>query len=305
MEKAAAEKSALAGITDVGARRPRLWAPRAETAVYRVIAAGAARLLGRLDGVRSVYARRSVASGEVVLGRSDVDLHVIVEPFADLEQEGRALAVLARRVRLLRRLLPILGDCDVSTPAELDVWYRGRPGNWYRDRGWRRLWGEPYERPGPPSDLGAARESIARWAVLALQKLPELVHLGLAHHATNVAADLLYARSLLRGGPGNERRLGVLDRWRCEDPSDPRRQRLVAAYADACRRDRAGIVPLVQQLVLELADALAADLGIATGSDGRTREPGELGRATAVRLRGAALSPPRSALVERRRPGDR
>ena len=266
MGNGVADDRALDRVADV-AWQVRLWAPRVETGVYRLIAGAVARVLGRLDGVRSVYARRSVASEEVVLARSDVDLHVIVAPLGDSEAEGRFLAVLARRIRWLRRLVPILGDCDVSTRAELDVWYAGRPGNWFRDHGWLRLWGEPYERPAPPSDVAAARDSIVRWAVLALQKLPELVHLGRAHHTTNVLADLVYVRSLLRGGPCDGRRAEVLERWRREEPGDPRRARLASAYADAFRRDRAGIVPMVQGLVLEVVDALASDLCIAPDAD--------------------------------------
>jgi hypothetical protein len=256
-----------------GGPRSLFWQPRIETALYRRIAAWAARHLGGLDLVRAVYARRSVASGEVVLGSSDVDLHVIIRPFRDPLEEGRALAALAERLRRLRRLLPILGDFDASTASDLDRWYRARPANWHRDRGWLLLWGEPHPRPAPAEDTGSTRPSAVRWFLFTAQRLPDLVRLGSAHHCANVAADLLHAYHLARGDLGSCRlRSEVLERWRRDDGSDPRRGQLAAAYATAFRRGGRGAVEIAHSLALELGDALATELGLGHAGEPPLRE---------------------------------
>jgi predicted nucleotidyltransferase len=108
--------------------------PNVDTRLYRCIAKIAAGQFGRFDPVLSVYTRRSVACGEVVLGRSDIDLHVLIKPFPDVYAEAKFLRDFAARYTALKRVLPCLGDCEVSTEAELESWYRSRPYTWYRDR---------------------------------------------------------------------------------------------------------------------------------------------------------------------------
>ncbi|HEV8714746.1 MAG TPA: hypothetical protein VGX03_18190 [Candidatus Binatia bacterium] len=68
-----------------------MWMPGLETQLYRFIAKTAAFLLGRMKPVAGVYVRRSVACGEVVFGKSDIDLHVLLEPFADVSTEAKFL----------------------------------------------------------------------------------------------------------------------------------------------------------------------------------------------------------------------
>jgi predicted nucleotidyltransferase len=124
-----------------------IWTPSVETSIYRAIACVAARQLGRLDPVLSVYTRRSVACGEVVFGRSDIDLHILIEPLPNVSAEARFLRDFAARYAALQRVFLCLGDCEVSTEAELASWYRSRPYTWYRDRGWQRLYGKEFQRP--------------------------------------------------------------------------------------------------------------------------------------------------------------
>ena len=45
--------------------------------VYRAIARVAGAALGSFEFVESVFVRRSVATGEVSLGRSDIDLTIV------------------------------------------------------------------------------------------------------------------------------------------------------------------------------------------------------------------------------------
>jgi predicted nucleotidyltransferase len=119
----------------------------AQTAAYRAIAGVAARTLGRLEGVIGVYARRSVATGEVAFGRSDIDLHILIAPSSSAEAEGELLANLVARYNRMRRVAPVLGHAWVSTREDLERWYIEQPAEWYRDRAWLRLYGEEFERP--------------------------------------------------------------------------------------------------------------------------------------------------------------
>jgi hypothetical protein len=240
-----------------------------------------------------VYARRSVACGEVVLGRSDVDLHVIVGPFRDGAEEAGALALLVRRYRRLQRLLPILGDFDVSTPTDLIHWYRNRPGFWYRDRGWLRLWGESFCRPEPDPADPVLRDSLVRWFLLASDRLPAMLRRSAPHHATNLAIDLLDAHDLLLGHSSTVRSRGaVLSRWYEDDPTEPRRKRLALGYADAFRRgvDDELFVD-IQTLALELGDNLAAALGLPRGAPSKNPE---LRARTPLAARRYLLPDPRS-----------
>jgi predicted nucleotidyltransferase len=257
-----------------GARWLRLWYPAAETAAYRLLASAAARAFGRLRFVRAVYARRSVACGEVVFGRSDIDLHLIIDAFDDPFSEGRAIATLTRRIRRLRRVVPILGDFDVSTPHDLDRWYRNRPGYWYRDRGWLRLWGDSFDRPEPLADDDELRPSLVRWFILTALRLPALVRRGSVHHSANLAIDLVHAHGLILGRiTGAGRRGEVIERWWRESPADPRRRRLAAGYADAFRLGRYSELALdAQAIALELGDSIAAELGLLADTPASTCE---------------------------------
>jgi predicted nucleotidyltransferase len=93
--------------------------------VYRRIAAGAGRWLGGLDGVETVFVRRSVASGEATFPRSDIDITVVVH-----DPTPHVVAAVADRVVALRRVLPVLGEAILHDAEDLVRWthldtYRG------------------------------------------------------------------------------------------------------------------------------------------------------------------------------------
>lgn len=93
--------------------------------MYRRIAAGAGRWLGGLDGVETVFVRRSVASGEASFPRSDIDVSVVV-----LDPTPAVVAAVADRVVGLRRVLPVLGEAILHDAEDLVRWthldtYRG------------------------------------------------------------------------------------------------------------------------------------------------------------------------------------
>lgn len=229
---------------------------KAETSAYRTIARGVARWIGADDSVLGVYVRRSVASGEVAFGRSDIDFHAIVAPFGSPEAEGAHLLDLARRVARLRRAVPCLGHFDVSTRVELDRWYRGQPAQWYRDRGWLRLHGEEYERPRLSLDATARRRALW-WYFWAAQLLPDSYRAGNARRCFNLVLDMFDAHRLLTGPSGvtlTRRELAEL--WfRSGSPSAERR-RILRAHRSGFRDRRGETLEPLYRESLALHDAL-------------------------------------------------
>jgi predicted nucleotidyltransferase len=103
---------------------------RTANASYLAIARAIAHLLIRDPLVESVYARRGLAFGEVLFGRSDIDLTLVVRRLEPPALEAEATWRLARTVGRLRRVLPLLGQCELATREELASWadlesYRG------------------------------------------------------------------------------------------------------------------------------------------------------------------------------------
>ncbi|HKA54449.1 MAG TPA: hypothetical protein VKJ47_12390, partial [Candidatus Binatia bacterium] len=191
-----------------------VWMPRVETRLYRLIAKLAARQLGRLPAVRSVYARRSVACGEVNFARSDIDFYILVQPAADVLSEAAKLRDLAARFAGLKRLLPCLGQGDVSTPAELQRWYQARPYTRYRDRGWLWLYGPRHDCPGVALTDGDARDSLLWWFFQVWEHLPGFYRAGDLRNCCNQFLDMVNAYGLYVGAlQAPQRRAEVLQYW--------------------------------------------------------------------------------------------
>jgi len=243
---------------------------RLETAAYRAIARLAARSLGTVDSVLGVYTRRSVAAGDVVFGRSDIDLHAIVAPPASLEAEGLLLLDLADRFRRLKRLAPCLGHFDVSTPAELSLWYREQPSQWFRDRGWLRLQGEEFERPRLELD-GAGRSRALWWYFWAAQQLPRNFAAGNARTCCNLVLDMFDAYRLYSGlshDPLSRAELAEL--WYASGPPSPERAAILRAHRHGFRGHRGTALAQLYRESLALHDTLYAHVsgrleGAATG----------------------------------------
>lgn len=196
-----------------------VWMPGLETRLYQSIARCAARLLGRLDPVLSVYTRRSVACGEVVFGRSDIDLHILISPFSAVDEEARFLRDFAVRYVSVKRLLPCLGDCDVSTHRELAHWYRSRPFTQFRDRGWLRLYGKEFDRPCVPLTDGEKRDSLLWWFFWAWERLPSFYRAGNVRTCCNLFLDMVNAYGLYVGAFDTpKRRDEVLRYWQAVNP---------------------------------------------------------------------------------------
>jgi predicted nucleotidyltransferase len=115
---------------------------------YRLLARGAASVLASSDIVRSVYARRSVAAGEVCFGRSDIDLGIVIREAEPPWRDNEQLLALARLYRRLKMAIPIVGECTVHDPESLRPWSRIDSYRASIDRrGGLLLHGQPLEIP--------------------------------------------------------------------------------------------------------------------------------------------------------------
>jgi hypothetical protein len=122
-----------------------------------------AYLLGSPPSVHSILLHRSVATGEVSFGRSDIDLMVVIDP--ETAASGQKMASLYRTVRRARILNPALNHLDVFDPggladlARMDTFW----GSIER-RTARLLRGEPVEIPLAPVEPNHALARFLLWA---------------------------------------------------------------------------------------------------------------------------------------------
>jgi len=235
-----------------------LWMPGLETRLYRVLARLAARQLGRLDPILSVYARRSVACGEVVFGGSDIDLHLLLKPSPTLDQEAHILRDIATRYIRLKRLLPCVGDCNVSTRAELDSWYRNRPYTWYRDREWLKLYGEDWTRPSVALNDDTVRDSLLWWFFWAWERLPGFFRAGNVRSCCNLFLDMvnvygLYVQALV----ASTSRTAVLRYWRTLCPPSRELDALARGFAVGFRGQYRSLLRWLYSESLKLGEALS------------------------------------------------
>ncbi|HSW50054.1 MAG TPA: hypothetical protein VLH09_07765 [Bryobacteraceae bacterium] len=89
---------------------------------YRAAATLSARFLHVPPVAESIYAHRSVATGEISFGRSDIDLLMIVRQPRGDAADGPELASLYGRLCWLRRFNPALSHVEVHDPAGIRRW---------------------------------------------------------------------------------------------------------------------------------------------------------------------------------------
>jgi predicted nucleotidyltransferase len=87
---------------------------RISSSLYIVAARAIARVLAS-PGVRSVFIRRSVATGDAVFPLSDLDLGLLIGDIG-----GSGMADLYRRLQYAKTLFPRIGEVQVTTAGELD-----------------------------------------------------------------------------------------------------------------------------------------------------------------------------------------
>ena len=87
-------------------------------ALYLAAAQGTAWLYALSGKIRSAGARRSVGTGEIYFGRSDIDLELVLKPGSC---DGRSLGSLYQVHRIIRALNPALGHIWVMGPGDIDL----------------------------------------------------------------------------------------------------------------------------------------------------------------------------------------
>ena len=132
-------------------------------AFYRQAAKVSARMLASSPMVESVLVRRSVATGEVCFGRSDIDMLMVVG--REAAEDGEKIASLYQKVRRVRVLNPALSHVDVFEPdgiaslARMDTFW----GSMER-RTLVLLRGKPVEIPFAPVQMDHALGRFLLWA---------------------------------------------------------------------------------------------------------------------------------------------
>lgn len=267
-----------------------VWLQGMETRCYRVIAHMAAKYLGRCDPVLSVYTRRSVACGEVVLGGSDIDLQILIEPLPDVYAEAQFLSKVSARYAVLKRIFPYLGECEVSTEAELESWYRSRPYTWYRDRGWLKLYGKEYQRPLIAITDGEARDSLLWWFFWAWERLPGFYRAGNIRTCCNLFLDMVNAYGLYLGALHTPlRRSELLRYWRTLTSPSREQAELWSGFHNGFRGPYGKLLPWLYSESLRLCDALYPHAaykldGAGCSAELRSRPPFRFSRRTYLLL---------------------
>lgn len=135
------------------------------TLLYRVAAWLSAQWLGASGHLQSVAAHRSVATGEVRLARSDIDLVLVLGPDP---QPGPALARLHQWLAVLRRFNPALVHLEVYPPSGLQE-FAQEDSVWAQmeQRSLLPLWGPRPSLPDLPlQPLHATRRLLLWWEIL-------------------------------------------------------------------------------------------------------------------------------------------
>lgn len=220
--------------------------------VYRAVARVAGAALGSFEFVESVFVRRSVATGEVSLGRSDIDLTIVIRsPFATREEASSILA-LCRSYRLLGTCIPVVGEAFVYTPDELQRSYRLDP---YRASIDRRsailVYGKPVEIPGVPVGVEDAALRLVFWF---RNYVPQALQQANVRNMRKFAIEMWNAWTTAAGSIAEPylTRRETEAAWRAaENDQFPNQENVPALFAACC-----GIAARVHEMLLPPLDRL-------------------------------------------------
>jgi hypothetical protein len=156
--------------------------------IYRQTARATARILGTSEIVERIFVHRSVATGEVTFGRSDIDMAMVVRQPVSESCDAVELWSLYRKVRLLRLCNPALGHIEVHDPFGLQNWLRT---DTYRGSMERRsalfVYGEPIEMPPLPV---RTEDAVRRFALFPYYFLPAAIRQRNRRNLGKVALEM-------------------------------------------------------------------------------------------------------------------
>jgi predicted nucleotidyltransferase len=93
------------------------------------------------DPIKGIYLRGSVSTGDAILGKSDIDLVILIKNFSDPLQEARFLYYLSKEYLKLKKLFPILGECTMLDSEDVPVWFGTRTYRVFESKTWKKLHG--------------------------------------------------------------------------------------------------------------------------------------------------------------------
>jgi hypothetical protein len=133
------------------------------TAFQRQAAIVSGRMLASSPMVESVLLHRSVATGEVCFGRSNIDMLMVVG--RDATEDGGKLESLCRRVRRTRMINPAFSHIEVFEPGGIEDLAQIETFWGFMERHTlRRLRGKPVEIPRTPVEPDHALSRFLLWA---------------------------------------------------------------------------------------------------------------------------------------------
>ncbi|MFC1979895.1 hypothetical protein ACFLVS_03415 [Chloroflexota bacterium] len=89
------------------------------TKFYKIFAGWVAKEFAKVDHVRGVYIRRGLAKDDIVFGRSDIDLIILIDQFDNPSEESKLIYELSKVYRKFKRYFPILGEVEVHNFSDL------------------------------------------------------------------------------------------------------------------------------------------------------------------------------------------
>lgn len=142
--------------------------------------------------VRSVYIRRSVATGEASFPWSDLDLGLVTEA-----ARGDEMNALRRRFLMARTLFPRLGECQIASAAELRDLATSDPYRASLDRRFAiTVAGAPPRIPPVPVSTRAAARRLVYWFE---GYLPRAVRGGNVRNQRKFAQEMWNALGVMEG----------------------------------------------------------------------------------------------------------
>ncbi|MBI5085648.1 MAG: hypothetical protein HZB13_13740 [Acidobacteria bacterium] len=162
--------------------------------IYRGAAGVSAMVLGSSEIVESVFVHRSVATGEIAFGRSDIDLVAVVRQPGNGGADGAGLLSLYKTVRQLRRVNPAVGHMAVQDPegirseVEADT-YLGSIDR----RSALTLFGKNVDFPNLPV---RPQDAVRRFAFWQDSYLATALRRGDRRNLRKIAADMWNAKAV-------------------------------------------------------------------------------------------------------------
>lgn len=138
------------------------------TNIYKFLADIISKRLSRFDAVLGIYARRSLASGEIVFGKSDIDLTILIDTFKKAKEEVAFLCDLSDAYSHIKKIFPFVGECNIFNTLDLHIFYSRNTYEWSVDKNWLSLYGQNVDFPRITINKDDIVSTLLMWVFNAL-----------------------------------------------------------------------------------------------------------------------------------------